>query len=94
MPFVPEQMRALNTRGITFLLDVPRVSAPLRAFEAMLAMARSFAEELDGTLVDDNRAELSDSAVAAIRIQLEGILAKMDAGQIGAGGARALRLFA
>ena len=94
MPFVPEQMRALHTRGVTFLLDVPRVSSALAVFEAMLAAARTFAAELDGTLVDDNRARLTDSAIAAIRKQLEGILAKMEAGQIGAGGTRALRLFA
>jgi len=36
---------------------------------------------------------LSDASTAAIRKQLEGILAKMEAGRIAAGGARALRLF-
>lgn len=94
MPFVPEQMRALTTRGLTFLLDVPRVTTALAAFDAMLAAARTFAAELDGTLVDDNRAPLSDAAIAAIRKQLEGILVKMEAGHIAAGGVRALRLFA
>jgi hypothetical protein len=93
MPFVPEQMKTLSTRGITFLLDVPRVDGALRAFDAMLEMAESFASALDGTLVDDNRAELSDDAIAKIRRQLENILAKMEAGQIPAGGTRALRLF-
>lgn len=93
MPFVPEQMRALHTRGVTFLLDVPRVANPLDVFDAMLGVARSFAVELDGTLVDDNRAALTDAAIAAIRKQLEGILVKMEAGRIAAGGARALRLF-
>jgi len=93
MPFVPEQIRALNTRGLTFLLDVPRVAAALPAFDAMLAAARAFAAELGGTLVDDNRAQLSDSAIVAIRKQLEGILVKMEAGRIAAGSARALRLF-
>jgi hypothetical protein len=94
MPFVPEQMRALHTRGVTFLLDVPRVPTALAAFDDMLAAARTFATDLDGTLVDDNRAQLSDAAIAAIRMQLEGILAKMEAGCIAAGGVRALRLFA
>ena len=56
MPFVPEQMRALHTRGVTFLLDVPRVANPLEVFDAMLGVARGFAAELGGTLVDDNRA--------------------------------------
>lgn len=93
MPFMPEQLRAMNTRGITFLLDVPRVAGALEAFDAMLATARDFAAELDGTLVDDNRSQLSDASTAAIRKQLEGILAKMEAGRIAAGGARALRLF-
>jgi hypothetical protein len=37
---------------------------------------------------------LTDSAIAAIRKQLEGILAKMEAGCIAAGGVRARRLFA
>ena len=59
----------------------------------MLETARNFAAALDGMLVDDNRSALSDGAIEKIRRQLEGILAKMDAGQIAAGGARALRLF-
>lgn len=93
MPFVPEQLRALHTRGVTFLLDVPRVTDALGAFDSMLASAREFAAEMDGALVDDNRTPLTDHAIAAIRKQLEGILAKMEAGRIAAGGVRALRLF-
>jgi FtsZ-interacting cell division protein ZipA len=93
MPFVPEQMKTLSTGGITFLLDVPRVADALCAFDTMLGMARSFAAALDGMLVDDKRSVLSDSAIATIRQQLETILAKMEAGQIAAGGGRALRLF-
>ena len=93
MPFMPEQMKTLFTSGITFLLDVPRVEDALRAFDAMLEMARTFAAALGGALVDDNRAALSDAAIAKIRQQLESILARMKTGQIAAGGARALRLF-
>lgn len=93
MPFMPDQMKTLFTSGVTFLLDVPRVEHALRAFDAMLDMARNFVMALDGMLVDDNRSPLSDSAIATIRRQLESILAKMEAGQIAAGSARALRLF-
>jgi len=93
MPFVPEQMKTLFTRGVTFLLDVPRVDDALRAFDSMLEMAGNFANALDGTLVDDNRTALTDDAIEKIRRQLVGILARMEAGQIAAGGARALRLF-
>jgi FtsZ-interacting cell division protein ZipA len=93
MPFVPEQMKTLSTGGVTFLLDVPRVANALREFNAMLATAQNFATTLGGTLVDDNRAALAEEALNKIRRQLTGILAKMEAGQIAAGGARALRLF-
>ncbi len=93
MPFVPEQMKALFTNGVTFLLDVPRVAGALQAFDTMLGMATNFSQTLAGKLVDDNRAALSDSAIEKIRRQLVGILAKMEAGRIAAGGARALRLF-
>jgi FtsZ-interacting cell division protein ZipA len=93
IPFVPEQMKTLVTGGVTFLLDVPRVEAALRAFDAMLETARSFTTALGGVLVDDKRCALSDGAIAKIRHQLEGILARMDARQIAAGSTRALRLF-
>ncbi len=93
MPFVPEQIKALMTSGVTFLLDVPCVAEGLGSFEGMLATARAFSSTLDGTLVDDNRTVLTDDAIDKIRRQLTGILAKMEAGQIAAGGARALRLF-
>ena len=90
---MPEQIKTLTTGGVTFLLDVPRVADALREFEGMLACARNFAATLGGTLVDDNRSPLADEAIEKIRRQLAGILAKMEAGQIAAGGARALRLF-
>lgn len=93
MPFMPEQMKTLSTSGVTFLLDVPRVADALREFERMLDCARSFASTLGGTLVDDNRNTLADDGIDKIRRQLTGILATMEAGQIAAGGARALRLF-
>jgi hypothetical protein len=92
-PFAPEQMDTLVTGGVTFLLDVPRVDDPLRAFDVMLEAARNFASELGGILVDDNRSELSDGAIEIIRRRLQAMLAKMEAGQIAAGGARAQRLF-
>ena len=93
MPFVTDNLQEMQTSGITFLLDVPRVADALTAFDDMLATGRLFAVELNGLLVDDNRNVLSDAALAAIRKQLEGILLKMQAARIEAGGARALRLF-
>ncbi len=93
MPFVPEQMKTLATRGVTLLLDVPRVADPPAALETMLQTAGRLATELDGALVDDNRAPLTEAGVDKIRSQLRAITDKMQAAQIAAGGARALRLF-
>ena len=93
MPFVAEQIKTMFTTGVTFLLDVPRVSDAAAAFERMLETARNLATALGGRLVDDNRTALSSAAIDKIRQQLTGILARMEAGQIPAGGARARRLF-
>ena len=60
----------------------------------MLATARDFASTLDGTLVDDNRAPLSDEAIEKIRRQLTGILAENGSGpDSGRGSARAAFVF-
>jgi FtsZ-interacting cell division protein ZipA len=59
----------------------------------MVAMSRSFADSLDGTLADDNRALLSDSGLDRIRAQLRAIYAGMEQRGIRAGSALALRLF-
>jgi len=93
MPFVPEQMNTLQTGGITLLLDVPRVSGGGQVFDLMLETARNFASALGGVVVDDKRIPLSDAATEKIRAELNAILDKMNAAQITAGGARALRLF-
>ena len=92
-PFLPEQIRSLATRGITLLLDVPRVANGTKALERMLDIALSFAHALGGKLVDDNRVALSEAGVARIGEQLRSIHAAMEARGIPAGSARALRLF-
>lgn len=93
MPFMPEQMKTLFTSGVSFLLDVPRIETALRVFDVMHVTAGNFAAALDGTLADDNGRALTERAIDEIRRQLEGILAKLEAAQIPAGSARALRLF-
>lgn len=92
-PFLPEQVKHLNTGGITLLLDVPRVVEGEAALELMLALGVQLAQELGGSLVDDNRVPLNDNAVRAIQHQLQSIHARMDARGITAGSERALRLF-
>ena len=92
-PFLIDRIRNLTTPGITFLLDVPRVANGLRVFDRIVAMSRSFADSLDGTLADDNRALLNDSGLDRIRAQLRAIYAAMEQRGIEAGGPLALRLF-
>jgi len=92
-PFLIDKIRSLATPGITFLLDVPRVSDGLRAFDRMVAMSRSFADSLDGILADDNRVPLDDAGLDKIRAQLRAIYGAMEQRGIQAGGPLALRLF-
>ncbi len=92
-PFLPEQITSLNTRGITLMLDVPRVEGGTAVLERMLEIGESLAAALGGSLVDDNRARLTDAGIARIREQLRSIHDAMAARGMPAGGERALRLF-
>lgn len=92
-PFFPETIKTLTTSGVTFLLDVPRASGGIAAFDRMVSVARQFATSLDGTLVDDNRQILSDAGLDATRRALLGVYATMDKRGIEPGGPVALRLF-
>lgn len=91
--FAAESIRALNTHGITFLLDVPRVANGDRVLMQMLEQARRCADALRGALVDDNRRPLSESAIEPIRRQVAQYQAAMAQRQLPAGGRLALRLF-
>lgn len=92
-PFLPERIKSLSTRGITLLLDMPRVADGIGVLERMLEIARGFATALGGRLVDDNRVALSETGIARIKEQLRSIHAVMQMRGIPAGSARALRLF-
>jgi FtsZ-interacting cell division protein ZipA len=93
-PFLPASIRTLTTHGVTFLLDVPKVANGEAVFVQMVHLANTFAEDLGGVLVDDNRIPLSDSGIGKIRQQLSAIQTMMMARDIPAGGETALRLFA
>lgn len=92
-PFLPEAVGAMSTRGITILLDVPRVSDAERALQRMFELGRSLSVTLKGRLVDDNRAALSATSMEKIRKQLQDIHQAMNARGIAPGSMRALRLF-
>jgi FtsZ-interacting cell division protein ZipA len=94
LPFVAAEMDAQTTHGITFWLDVPRVTDAAAVFDRMIAGARQIATSLGGVLVDDNRSPLSDAMLLDIRTKIIEIQQNMSAQGIPPGGTRALRLFA
>lgn len=91
--FDGESLRSLATHGLTFTIDVPRVSDGRTAFESMLGAARQIAGALGGVLVDAQRAPLSDAMIAAIRAKTIELQQRMRDGGIDPGSTRALRLF-
>ncbi len=92
-PFTADSLRASATPGAVFLLDVPRVADPARAFDQMKLAAKRMAQTLDATLVDDNRRPLDDPALAAIREQVQATAAALRNVNIEPGSPRALALF-
>ena len=92
-PFAANAMKALATRGVTLLLDIPRVAAGGRAFDQMVTLARHFSATLGGAVVDDNRVVLNEGGLAKIRAQIEDIQARMTVRGVRPGSPLALRLF-
>jgi hypothetical protein len=93
MPFHPETIRTLQTRGVTALFDVPRVPPSDATFRRFLDFAHQLEQSLGGVLVDDNRKPLGQAALEAISKQLREIHRRMEAQGIPAGSPTALRLF-
>ena len=92
-PFAPETMRVLNTHALTFLLDVPRVAHGDRVFNQMVDLAKRFADVLRGTVVDDNRRPLSESALDPIRKQIGHYQTLLASNHLPAGSELTRRLF-
>ena len=72
---------------------MPRVANGPLAFDRMTALAKQCVASLGGTLVDDNRAPLADSALDVIHDKIVEIEQRMAAQGLIAGGTQALRLF-
>jgi hypothetical protein len=92
-PFTADVLRATSTPGVVFLLDLPRVADPTRAFDQMKLAAKRMAHTLDAVLVDDNRRPLDDAALASIRAQVQTSAAALAGVNIEPGSPRALALF-
>jgi hypothetical protein len=93
-PFAADRLEAMQTSGLTLLLDVPRVGDAGAALDEMARVGGLLAAALGGFLVDDNRVALQAAGMARIKLQLREIHDAMAARNIPAGGPRAQRLFA
>jgi FtsZ-interacting cell division protein ZipA len=92
--FTTETLRQGATPGVIFLLDVPRVTDPARAFDQMKQAAKRMAHTVGGELVDDNGSSLNDAGLAAIREQVVSADGALRRYNIEPGSPRALKLFA
>jgi FtsZ-interacting cell division protein ZipA len=92
--FTTDSLRQGATTGVVFLLDVPRVSDPGRAFDQMKLAAKRMAHTVGGELVDDNGRPLNDAGLAAIREQVMSADGALRRTNIEPGSPRALKLFA
>ena len=92
--FTSDSLRHGATPGVVFLLDVPRVADPPRAFDQMKLAAKRMAHTVGGELVDDNGRPLNDAGLAAIREQVQQADAALRSYNIEPGSPRALKLFA
>lgn len=92
-PFTIDSLRLMSTPGAVLLLDVPRIADPARVFDQMKQVAKRMAQTLDAVLVDDNRRVLDDTALAAIRQQVQATATALGDMHIVPGGSRALALF-
>jgi hypothetical protein len=84
---------ARRADGLTLILDIPRTSDIVRAYEAMTRMAKQLAAKLGGSVVDDRGNALDDRALAAIEAQMEPMRRQLADGGIQPGSPLALRLF-
>jgi hypothetical protein len=92
-PFTADNLRLTSTAGAVFILDVPRVADPVRVFDQMKLAAKRVTMTLDAALVDDNRRPLNDTALAAIRQQVEATAGALRDARLDPGSPRALALF-
>ncbi len=91
--FTGDNLRSLQTNGVTLVIDVPRVGNGVQTFDRMMQFANQLAESLHGSVVDDNRHPLGSEAAALIRGQIAQFHEHMAGHELPAGSPLARRLF-
>jgi FtsZ-interacting cell division protein ZipA len=92
-PFSTEMLRTSVIHGISFKLDIPRVTNCAEVFNQMVLIARQMENSLSAHLVDDKGRPLGEPQIEKIRQQLKAIHARMIARGVVPGSDSALRLF-
>jgi hypothetical protein len=85
--------QAAGVRQCTLSLDVPQTDPKFEPFPAWHNAARTLADDMDATLVDDQGAPVTLHAFAAIGAELEKIYQALESRDLGAGTPAARRLF-
>jgi len=91
--FDPQAWDTFTTPGLVLFMNVPCAHRPAVAFDKMVTAAKGLCDILGGRLQDQDRHPLTDKGIAVIRHQIEEIGDKMEAFDIPAGSATALKLF-
>lgn len=69
--FDPAKAESFTTPGVSFFLQLPGPSRPLRAFDDLVAVAEQMAAALGGELRDGQRRPLAPEEVARLRREVE-----------------------
>ena len=92
-PFNIEMLKSVALKGVTFQMEIALTEHCTETFNRMVLMAKSMANSLSASLVDDHQRELSDVKIEKIRQQLKLIQVQMTVKGIPPGSPVALRLF-
>ena len=92
--FNPADWDAVRTTGLSLYMSVPGARNPLEAFDGMIRTAQEITAALGAKLLDQDQRPLTDKGIAAIRLQIQAIDARMRAFGIAPGSDAAQRLFA
>ena len=88
-----DDLQTIRVKSVLFALDVPLVPQELNPFSKMLEISKLIAQELDGSVLDDNGQVLELNSIDMIVTQLHPIYMMMEERQISAGSSSAARLF-
>ncbi len=91
--FVVDDMPLLRCKGLAFVLDVPRQTNGMAAFERLLLVANEWSVALRGILLDDGGRMMNHKVTGQMREQLTQIYHDLEVNNIPAGSAAAQRLF-